>query len=56
MLEALVEMTPREQRQLLQRALSRAVRLEEKLVRLSHLGQVAPRLKKEPQKRAIGYL
>jgi ATP-dependent Lon protease len=55
-LEALVEMTPREQRQLLLRALSRAVRLGEKLVRLNHLEQVAPRLKKEPLKRAIGYL
>lgn len=55
-LEALGEMTPKEQRQLLQQALSRTVLLGEKLVRLDHLEQVAPRLKKEPPKKVIGYL
>ena len=55
-LDALVDKTPREQRQLLQRAVSRTVRLGENVVCLDHLEQVAPRLKQEPPKKAIGYL
>ncbi|TAN23353.1 MAG: AAA family ATPase, partial [Actinomycetota bacterium] len=39
---ALIDKTPREQRQLLQRALARAVRLGEAIVCLDHLEQVAP--------------
>lgn len=55
-LDALVDKTPREERQLLQRAISRTVRLGEAIVCLDHLEQVAPQLKQEPPKKAIGYL
>ena len=55
-LDVLVDKTPREQRQLLQRAVSRAVRLGETTVCIDHLEQVAPQLKQEPPKRVIGYL
>ena len=55
-LDALVDKTPREQRQLLQRAISRTVRLGEAIVCLAHLEQVAPQLKQEPPKKVIGYL
>lgn len=54
-LDALRDKTPREQRQLLERALARAVRLGEAIVCLDHLNQVAPKAKPSPR-RVIGYL
>ena len=54
-LDALVDKTPREQRQLMERALSRAARLEEAIVCLDHLEQVAPKVKPKPR-RVTGYL
>lgn len=56
LLNALVDKTPREQRQLLQRALARAARLEESKVILEHLEQVAPGITPEPPKKFLGYL
>ncbi len=53
--DALVNKTPREQRQLLERALARAVRVGEAIVSLDHLEQVAPQAKPKPH-RANGYL
>ncbi|MDA8270548.1 MAG: AAA family ATPase [Actinomycetota bacterium] len=55
-LDALVDKTPREQRQLLQRALARAVRLGEAIVTLDHLKQVAPDIRPQPPKTGLGYL
>ena len=55
-LEALVELNPREQRQLMERALSRTVRLGQQVVTLEHLEQVARRPKPEPPTTVIGYL
>ncbi len=55
-LEALVELNPREQRQLLERALSRTVRLGENVVTLEHLEQVARQPKPEPPTTVIGYI
>ena len=54
-LDALRDKTPREQRQLLERALARAVRLGEAIVCLNHLEQVAPKAKPRPR-RDNGYL
>lgn len=59
-LDALIDRTPREQRQLLQSAVSRAVRLGEAVVTLDHLEQVAPQQNPQqdprPRGRAIAYL
>lgn len=55
-LDALVEMNPRVQRQLLERALARAVRLGEKIVTLEHLRQVARQPKPQPPTTVIGYI
>ena len=54
-LDALRDKTPREQRQLLERALARAVHLGEAIVCLDHLEEVAPKAKPRPQ-RDNGYL
>lgn len=53
---ALIDRTPREKRQLLQRALLRAVRLGEAMVCLDHLEQVAPNIRPQPPKTQLGYL
>ena len=55
-LEALCELNPREQRQLLERALSRTVRLGQQVVTLEHLEQVARQPKPEPPTTVIGYI
>jgi len=54
-LEALRDNTPREQRQLLERALSRAKRCGETIVDLGHLEQILTKAKLKPRK-SIGYL
>lgn len=53
---ALVDKTPREQRQLLQRALSRTVRLGKTIVALEHLEKVTTNIRKLEPKRWLGYL
>ena len=55
-ISALIDRTPREQRQLLQRALSRTVRLREEIVCLDHLKQVVPNIRSQPPKSGFGYL
>jgi len=55
-INALVDRTPREQRQLLQRALARAVLLGEAIVCLDHLEQVAPDIRPQLPKTVLGYL
>ncbi len=55
-IRALLDKTPREQRQLLQRALSRTAWLGEATVCLDHLVQVAPDIRPQPSKRVLGYL
>ena len=56
-LDALVDKNPREQRQLLERALARANRVKDGLVRLEHLQQVAPKTEsKSKPNRGIGYV
>lgn len=55
----LVDKTPREQHQLLQRALARTVRLDETVVALEHLIAVFPGIKLPEVvkvKRCLGYL
>ena len=54
-IRALIDKTPREQRQLLQRALSRTARLQEAIVCLDHLEQVAPDIRPQPPT-GLGYL
>ncbi len=53
---ALVDKTPREQRQLLQRALSRTVRLGKTKVTLEHLEKVTTNIRTPEPKRWLGYL
>lgn len=55
LLEALLDKTPREQRQLLERALARANRTKETTVTLNHLRQVAPVESNSKLRRKIGY-
>ena len=55
-IRALLDKTPREQRQLLQRALSRTVWLGEAIVSLDHLVQAAPNIRPRPSIRTLGYL
>lgn len=51
----LSEGTPREQRQMLQRALARAVRLGATKVSLDHLNQVIPEMQSQSSSRSLGF-